>query len=125
MFKSHHTSATHKCINLPKNTCLTCEIINIEYLIECTKCGKQYIGETGRAFRQRMYEHIASVKNHLTPQSQNIFTQTTTLMHMRFCVIQWLGSKTNPKTQNLRRAKEMAFIWDVLTINPIGINQFV
>ena len=33
-FKSHHTGATHKCINLPKNTWLICEISNIVYLID-------------------------------------------------------------------------------------------
>ena len=44
---------------------------------------------------------------------------------MRFSVIQWLGTTTNPKTQEVRRAKELSFIWEVPTINPIGINQFV
>ena len=77
----------------------------------------QYIGETGRAFRQRMYEHNASVKKpvskhfHMEYQSHNT----------RFSVMQWLGTNFNPSTQNKRRAKEMEFIWDV----PIGINHFI
>ena len=62
LFKSHHTGNTNKCLNLPRPLWLTCEITNIIDLIECTKCGMQYVGETGRAFRQRMYKHIASVK---------------------------------------------------------------
>ena len=46
---------------------------------------------------------------------------------MRFSVIQWLGTTytINPQTQEVRRAKELSFIWEVPTINPIGINQFV
>ena len=44
---------------------------------------------------------------------------------MRFSVIEWLGAQINPDTQNRRRAKELNFIWDVLTITPTGINQFV
>ena len=84
-FKSHHTGANHKCINLPKNTWLTREISNIIYLIECTKCGKQYIGETGRVFRQRMYEHIASVKKTKpsdTPVCKHFHSDHHTHTHM-------------------------------------------
>ena len=75
---SHHTGATHKCVNLPKPVLITCEISNIIHLIECKLCGKQYIGETGRPFRQKMYEHIFSVgKKIWIPQYLNIFTLRT------------------------------------------------
>ena len=128
MFTSHHTGKQHKCINLPTKPLITCEISNIGYLIQCTKCGKQYIGETERPFRNRIYEHIASVKNNKTaetPVSKHFHSEHHNHNNMRFSVIQWLGTTTNPKTQEVRRAKELSFIWEVPTINPIGINQFV
>ena len=128
-FTSHYTGNTHKCVNLPRITWLTCEISNIIYLIECTKCGKQYIGETGSPFRSRMYEHIASVKksknNSETPVLKHFNSEDHSHTNMRFSVIHWLGTKNNPNTQNWHTAKEMGYIWEVPTIHPIGINQFV
>ena len=128
MFTSHHTGKQHKCINLHSKPLITCEISNIVYLIQCTKCGKQYIGETGRPFRNRIYEHIASVKNNKkteTPVSKHFHSEHHNHNNMRFSVIQWLGTTINPQTQEVRRAKELSFIWELPTINPIGINQFV
>ena len=127
-FQSHHTGKTHKCMNLPKPVLQTCEVSNIVYLIECTLCGKQYIGETGRPFRNRIYEHIASVKKHksqITPVSKHFHLDNHSHKHMRFGVIEWLGAKINPDTQTRHRANELKFIWDVPTITPIGTNQFV
>ena len=104
---------------------ITCEISNIIDLIECTTCGQQYIGETGRAFRQTMYEHIVCVKtnqkNLETSVSNHFHLEDHSYKNMKFSVIEWLGTEINTKTQINRRANELEFIWD----NPIGINQFV
>ena len=109
---------------LAKNTNITCEISNI--IVK--NCGKQYTGETGSPFRNRIYEHIASVKNHKgleTPVSK--YFQSTQYSHkpLRFSMIEWLGTKTNLKTQDNCRARELGFMWDVTTINPTAIKQFV
>ena len=45
--KSNHFGTTF-ALNLPKKSRLTCNISNVVYLIWCTKCNKQYVGETGR-----------------------------------------------------------------------------
>ena len=37
---------------------------NLIYLIECKKCGKQYIGETKRFIHQRFGEHRRSILNY-------------------------------------------------------------
>ena len=43
---------------------MICELSNLVYLINCPKCGGlQYIGETKRPLRQRMYEYFISVQN--------------------------------------------------------------
>ena len=127
-FTSHHTGKEYKCQNLPTPVYLTCEISNIIYLIECTDCGKQYIGETGRPFRNRIYEHIASVKkdrNFETPVSKHFHSANHSHKDMRFSVIEWLGSETIPTTQEKRRAKKSYYIWEVPTVHPTAINQFV
>ena len=46
---------------------------NLIYIINCSECGLQYIGETKRPLRQRMYEHFKSVRNYTNqPQCLDI-----------------------------------------------------
>ncbi len=40
----------------------TCKTKNIIYLITCKRCGKQYVGETYRAFETRMKEHLRYIR---------------------------------------------------------------
>ena len=54
------TKKSFQLNDLPKN--ISCELSNVIYLISCRKCHKQYVGETSRAFRKRMYEHKFSVQ---------------------------------------------------------------
>ena len=48
-------SASGATIKLRCNTC--CKTTNVVYLITCTKCGKQYVGEIGEHVNQRMNGH--------------------------------------------------------------------
>ena len=54
------SNKTHNFTNLRKH--ISCELSDMVYLITCRKCKKYYVGETGPAFRSRMYDHILSVK---------------------------------------------------------------
>jgi hypothetical protein len=40
----------------PREKWISCELKNVIYCITCKKCQAQYIGETGRPIRQRIYE---------------------------------------------------------------------
>ena len=127
-YKSNHTKKTIQCRNLPQKNRITCEIYNIVYIIQCTKCQKQYIGETSRPFRKRIYEHIASCKKAekiITPVSKHFSTNNHTHKNMWFSVVQWLGNENSPKMTQLRRKAENRYIWDIPTVAPIGINQFI
>ena len=127
-FYSTHTRTKHNTINLPDKHRITCELYNLVYLISCTKCKKQYIGETSRQFRKRIYEHIASVKNSnkiITPVSKHFSTHNHSHKHMKFSVIQWLGNRNDPEMTIKRRKAENSFIWNIPTVAPIGINQFI
>ena len=71
------------------------------------------IGETASPFRNRIYEHVASVKNtkySITPVSKHFHLEDHFHKHRRFSVIPWLGTKINPKTKERHRAKELEFI---------------
>ena len=42
---------------------VNCNSSNVIYLVECTKCKEQYVGQTGRPFKNRMSEHVGYIKN--------------------------------------------------------------
>ena len=61
-------------------------------------------------------------KNAETPVSKHYHSDKHSYSNMRFS---GLGSEITLNTQDVHRAKELYYIWEVPTINPIGINQFV
>ena len=50
-------SSSGASVNLKKQT--NCKTANIIYLITCTQCDKQYVGETKRALNERMNGHCS------------------------------------------------------------------
>ena len=127
-FRSKHTGRIHKTKNLPPPHRITCEIYNIVYIIQCARCQMQYTGESSRGYRHRIYEHIASVKKSnkiITPVSKHFSTNQHSHKDMRFSVVQWLGNRNDPEMTTIRRQAESQLIWDIPTVAPIGINQFV
>ena len=92
---SFHTKKTFKCINLPPRHRYTCELSNVIYIINCTECGLQYIGETKRPIRQRMYEHYRSVQKfndlNSTPVSRHFTQPKHSVRNMEFSIVQWMG----------------------------------
>ena len=100
--RSNETPCTFRHItvkgrNLPPRHSFTCEMSNIVYCITCRKCKKQYIGETGRPFRHRIYEHKRSVSNTndiITPVSKHFGQRNHSVSDMVFNVIEWCGPAT-------------------------------
>ena len=128
-FTSFHTKKTYQCKNLPIKPRLTCELSNLIYMITCKQCGMQYIGETKRPFRQRMYEHTSSVKHpkedKYTPVSRHFTQQNHSVKDMEFSIIHWLGNATKSDMTPARRSQELYYIWLLPSLVPIGINVFM
>ena len=98
------------------------------YLIECSQCQAQYCGESGHPIRRRIYEHIASAKNSskiVTPVSKHFSSDKHSDKNMKFSIIQWLGNKNDLEMTKKRRSVENGYIWNIPTVAPIGINQFI
>ena len=113
--------------NLPKF--ITCELNNIIYIIHCTKCNMDYVGETGREFRKRIYEHRLSVMkpkdNRNTPVSRHFTTEGHNHTHMQFSVLEWCTPRFESDCTGKRRRVEMYWIFKLHSLTPLGINQFV
>ena len=128
-FTSHWNGREFICNSLPKKNNITCELSNLIYIIKCKQCNQQYIGETSRPFRLRIYEHKFSVMKSSTKKSTSLsrhFCQLDHIvMHIQFSVIHWLGNNSPDKdmTQICRR-KELYYIWAANAVFPSGINQY-
>ena len=94
-----------KCKHLPPKHKVTCELTNLIYIINCKKCGHQYIGETKRPFRNRMYEHHSSVQkfstDKSTPVSRHFSQKDHSVKHMEFSILHWMGDPINPNTTQI------------------------
>ena len=126
---SFSTKRNFQCKNLPPKNQITCELSNLIYLINCSKCGLQYIGETKRPLRQRMYEHFTSVQNiklqSSTTVARHFSNQGHSAKNMEFSVLHWMGSDSDPNDTVGRRDQELFYIWAFPTLHPAGINIFV
>ena len=126
---SFHTKQTFKCKSLPPKHRVTCELSNVIYMINCNLCGLQYIGETKRPIRNRMYEHFNSVQKYqadkATPVSRHFSQNRHSVRNMEFSIMQWMGDPTSPNATNRRKRQELYYIWAFPTLHPAGINMFV
>ena len=125
--KCNVSNKVHKLSKLPNS--ISCELSDIVYLITCKKCNKYYVGETGCAFRSRMYEHILSVKkpkdNRITPVSKHFTDKGHSVRDLRFSILEWCTLKYNTPNPEHRKKCERWWMWNIGAIHPIGINQFI
>jgi hypothetical protein len=113
-FKSSHNNQPFQLKGL-----FTCATTGVIYLVSCLRCKKQYVGQTGRKFHDRMMEHLNSMfhKTHTIgihysspPHSHNDF---------RVLVIE----KVLPNSVNLRLEREEYWIKTLGTKTPVGLNK--
>ena len=74
---------------------VTCELSNVIYIINCNKCGLQYVGEIKRPIRNRMYEHYNSVQKFHSeksiPASRHFTQNNHSVRNMEFSIFIWMG----------------------------------
>ena len=113
----------------------TCGSNNLVYLITCTKCNTQYVGETGNTINQRFYHHFYDIKNlsdplnappsmrdkTYSPLAKHFATNDHTLDDMSIQIIEHLTTPPEDKLQ--RRTREYFWIQQLKTVQPLGINN--
>ena len=100
-----------------------CKTTNVVYLITCTKCGKQYVGETGDHVNQRMNGHRDDWKHkrfERSPVAEHFCSpEHDFLNHATLCCLDH-----NPEwTDRTRKARESYWIRRLNTLRPYGINK--
>ena len=97
---------------------ITCETSNVIYMIQCTKCNLQYIGETKRRLKERLNEHRRPIINtssyNPTAVSRHFITGNHTVNHMLLIPLEKLYTNRD----SVRKAREAFLIHRGNTLEP-------
>ena len=98
----------------------TCKTTNIVYLIECRKCGKQYVGETENALHLRMNGHRSDFYRKLPDKPVAVHFNTTghKFEDLTVMVIEKLCSANAAR----RKHRESYWIHTLRSVSPLGLN---
>ena len=89
-FYAHYTRNSHNTQGH-----ITCITSNIIYIITCTKCNKQYIGETGRKLKTHILKQLRNiVKNQNTVIGAHFNSANHKLNHLQINTIESLSNST-------------------------------
>ena len=116
-----YKSSSAASVKLKRQT--NCKSANVIYLITCTQCGKQYVGETKRALNERMNglrSDWTKRRFQRSPVAEHFHLQNHDFnSHVSLCCIehdaQW--------SDDTRKARESYWIRRLNTIQPHGINK--
>ena len=101
--EGHKVKSSNSSFICDINKPVTCNTENVIYAISCKKCNEQYIGQTGRQFKQRMQEHLGYIRNKkMTEPTGKHFNQPGHNISMFSCSILekcQIGSKTYRETK--------------------------
>ena len=105
---------------------VNCQTNNVVYLLECTRCKKQYIGETKRNFLTRFKEHLADIRhNRDTPVAKHFNLNSHKTAATQAQPIPTILSRIagHPdRTTDVRKNKEKMWIHTLRSTAPHGIN---
>ena len=94
-----------------------CHTKGVIYLTSCSTCKKQYVGQTGRFFYERMMEHLRSIKNEKNAWGEH-FSDKCDSKNWLVQVIE----KVTPNNEPFRLQREKYWIHLLDTKKPFGLN---
>ena len=99
---------------------ITCTTNNVIYMIQCKKCGKQYIGQTENPVKFRINAHVSDIKrkDRYKPVAVHFSSKDHTQGDMT-----WLGLMTSSDDIIKRLTWERTWIRQLDTTEPQGLNR--
>jgi hypothetical protein len=96
------------------------------YVLSCTKCKVQYVGETKRPIQIRLREHLADIKNR---RNRPVSTHFLKVGHQHKDLIPMVlekvrGDTSLESTTLKRREIEKKWIYRLRSLAPLGLNVF-
>ena len=118
----HFTSSTYNKIYPILENC-NCNSQNLIYLITCSLCFKQYVGETGNQLRNRLNNHRSDIKNNKpTTIAIHFNLEGHSYNNLEIIPIEIIDPKLN--SLEFRRARETHWQTTLGTIYPLGLNNY-
>ena len=116
MFTSHMTGERYRM-----KGSASCKSSNVIYLIQCRRCGHQYVGETGQPLHSRINGHRSDIAHRRTdesPVAAHFNSTAHSVEDMTVMVIDQLYHQDS----TLRKLRESRWIRDLRTSFPQGMN---
>jgi hypothetical protein len=102
---------------------INCKTCNLIYVITCTKCKLQYVGETGRQLADRINDHLSNIRNRKdTPVGLHFNLPSHTFQHFSIMGIELINQE-GVHSPTTRRMKEITWQNLLQTAYPLGINN--
>ena len=117
------STVTNKTYNIPRF--LQCTTRNVIYLLTCSVCKIQYVGETKNAFRRRFGDHKGYIRrNENQPTALHINGHSDPNKHYIPKILEVIRKDPNhPNTTALRKKREVFWIYRLRTLLPQGLNK--
>ena len=105
----------------------TCNSHNIVYCLQCLTCGIQYVGQTKRTFRERLYEHFLNIrkKNRNDPIGRHFQgnNHLSNPQEVKAYILAFIPIPANsPDALQMRLRVENDWIYRLRTSLPLGLN---
>jgi hypothetical protein len=119
VLKSKEFITTHTKEKFTMTGTCTCSTRGVIYLTTCSKCLKQYVGQTGRKLIDRIKEHLNCIclQKEVTGVHYNFVGHNHTNFQVQVI------KKVSPNTPNYRLEREELWIKRLCTKTPNGLNK--
>ena len=114
-FTSHYTGKIYSL-----RTAATCKSRDVVYLLQCRRCGLQYVGETEQALNERLNSHRLDInrKSKDKPVATHFNLPGHCTADLQVMVINQLQGNDTV----LRKIREARWITTLRTVSPGGLN---
>jgi hypothetical protein len=119
ILKSKEFISTHTNEKFNMTGIYTCSTKGVIYLTTCSKCMKQYVGQTGRRLSDRIKEHLNCICLQKEVTGIHYNSKGHNSSNFQVQVIE----KVSPNTPNYRLEREELWIKKLSTKTPNGLNK--
>ena len=132
---SSSTKRFYDCVIVPGTVYLDCHSANVIYLITCTKCYLQYVGETVQQLNERVNFHMSGLRHpkkhgHCRILTEHFTTGKCKGAKYKVQIIEKLEGNgrterggLDAKSTQIRRSRETYYMNKLRTVYPYGLND--
>ena len=119
------STVTSKQYTIPTYT--QCSTTNVIYLLTCSVCKLQYVGETKNSFRRRFLDHKGYIRrNENQPTATHIKSHRDPNAHYIPQILEVIKKDPSlPDTTSFRKKREVFWIYKLRTLLPRGLNKLI